>query len=39
QGPLTGAEHVLANDLRPGLYFARLRQGTAAATARVTVLR
>jgi hypothetical protein len=39
QGPLEGAEHVLANGLRPGLYFARLRQGTAAATARVTVLR
>lgn len=38
-GPLTGAEHALADDLRPGLYFARLRQGGAAATARVTVLR
>ncbi len=39
RGPLTSAEHALAGDLRPGLYFARLRLGTSTATARVTVLR
>lgn len=39
QGPLTSADHALTTELRPGLYFARLRQGAATATARLTVLR
>lgn len=39
RGPLTGAEHALADGLHPGLYFARLRLGSATTTARVTVLR
>ena len=38
-GPAAGLELPLASELRPGLYFARLRQGAAQVSTRVTVLR
>ena len=38
-GPAEGLELPLASDLRPGLYFARLRQGAAQVSTRITVLR